>query len=108
MPETYAVHDAAGTLLSIGTVVADPLPDGLTAKALTDAEAVDLAEGATWDSATLSVIPLVRPPYPPLDATGALATLLVVESVLDLTDAANAIHADSAHLVHEAESWSVG
>lgn len=104
----YAVHNAAGTLLSVGTVVADPLPDGLTAKALTDAEAVDLAEGATWDSATLSVVPLVRPPYPPLDATGALATLLVVEGVVSLQDAANALHEEPAHLEHEALAWGVG
>lgn len=103
----YAVHNAAGTLLSVGTVVADPLPDGLTAKALTDAEAVDLAEGATWDSATLSVIPLVRPPYPPLDATGALATLLVVDGVVALQDAANAIGEEPAHLVHEAQAWTL-
>jgi hypothetical protein len=50
----------------------------------------------------------VVPLYPPLDATGALATLLVVDGVLPLTDAANAIHEEEAHLVHEAEAWSVG
>lgn len=30
----YAVHDATGTLVSTGTVIADPLPDGLTAVAV--------------------------------------------------------------------------
>lgn len=48
------------------------------------------------------------PAFPPLDPTGALATLLVVENVLPLADAANAIGEEQAHLVHEAEAWSVG
>lgn len=47
-------------------------------------------------------------PFPPLDPTGALATLLVVEGVLPLSDAANAIHEEPAHLEHEALAWSVG
>jgi hypothetical protein len=58
-------------------------------------------------SDTLTGLP-VEAPFPPLDATGALATLLVVEGVLPLADAANAIHEEEAHLVHEAEAWSVG
>jgi hypothetical protein len=58
-------------------------------------------------SETVTGLP-VEPLYPPLDATGALATLLVVEGVLPLADAANAIHEEEAHLVHEAEAWSVG
>lgn len=48
------------------------------------------------------------PPYPPLDATGALATLLVVDGVVTLQDAANAIGEEPEHLVHEAEAWGVG
>jgi hypothetical protein len=48
------------------------------------------------------------PPYEPLDSTGALATLLVVEGVVTLTDASNAIHEEEAHLVAEAEAWSLG
>lgn len=48
------------------------------------------------------------PLYAPLDAAGALATLLVVEGVLPLTDAANAVTGgDEAHLVAEAEAWSL-
>lgn len=46
-------------------------------------------------------------PYPPLDPTGALATLLVVLNVVPLADAANAIHEEQAHLVAEAEAWSL-
>ena len=45
--------------------------------------------------------------YPPLDAAGALATLLVVEGVLALQDAANAVSEEPAHLVAEAEAWSL-
>jgi len=46
--------------------------------------------------------------YPPLDAAGALATLLVVEGVLPLQDAANAIQEEPDHLIAEAEAWSLG
>ena len=47
------------------------------------------------------------PPFPPLDATGALATLLVVEGVVGLEDAANALHEEPEHLIHEAQAWSL-
>lgn len=50
----------------------------------------------------------VHAPFPPLDPTGALATLLVVEGVLPLGDAANAIHEEPAHLIAEAQAWSLG
>jgi hypothetical protein len=46
-----------------------------------------------------------EPLFPPLDPTGALATLLVVVGTLDLGDAANAIHEEPAHLEHEALAW---
>jgi hypothetical protein len=48
------------------------------------------------------------PLYAPLDSTGTLATLLVVVGTLDLQDAANAIHEEPSHLIHEAESWALG
>ena len=47
-------------------------------------------------------------PYPPLDSTGALATLLVVLNVIPLQDAANVIHQEPQHLIAEAEAWSLG
>lgn len=47
-------------------------------------------------------------PFPPLDATGALATLLVVEGVLMLDDAAHSVGTIGDHLVHEATAWGVG
>lgn len=41
----------------------------------------------------------------PLDATGALATLLAVESVLSVEDAANAVGLTEQDLVNEALAW---
>ncbi len=51
---------------------------------------------------------LDTPPYEPLDATGALTTLLVVLNVITLEDAANVIHEEPEHLIAEAEAWSLG
>jgi len=56
----------------------------------------------------ISVEEIDGPPFPPLDATGALATLLVVVGVIEITDAANAIHGEPSHLEHEAQAWSLG
>ena len=54
----YAVHtNDTGTLVSVGTVIATPLPANLTALALTDGDATRLRTGAgIWDAATRSVI----------------------------------------------------
>lgn len=53
---------------------------------------------------TLDEIQMVGPK--PLDATGALATLLAVESVLSVNDAANAVGLTPQDLVTEAEGWA--
>lgn len=42
----------------------------------------------------------------PLDPLGALATLLVVEGVLPITDAANAVGATPQQLIDEAQGWA--
>lgn len=42
----------------------------------------------------------------PLDATGALATLLVVTNTLAINDAANAVGLFPEDLIFEAESWA--
>ena len=47
------------------------------------------------------------PLFAPLDPTGALATLLVVLDLVPLADAASAIGEEPAHLVAEAEAWSL-
>ena len=46
------------------------------------------------------------PPAAPLDAVGALATLLAVEEVVSVTDAANAVGLTPDQLVAEAEAWA--
>ena len=65
------------------------------------------ADGAVTSTETITGLPIV-PPFEPLDATGALATLLVVDGVVALQDAANAIGEEPEHLVHEAQAWGVG
>jgi hypothetical protein len=46
------------------------------------------------------------PPSPPLDPTGALATLLAVTETLTVEDAANAVGLTPADLIAEAEAWA--
>jgi hypothetical protein len=58
----YVVCDEAGNSVSIGTVVADPLPAGMTAIALRAEDAGALLSGAgAWDAASLSVQPIPVP-----------------------------------------------
>lgn len=47
------------------------------------------------------------PPQPPLDAVGALATLLAVEQVVSVEDAANAVGLTRQALRAEAQAWAV-
>ena len=60
----FVVYESAtGQPRSFGSVLADPLPDGLTAKALTEEEAEGLATGSLmFDPATLTMIavPLIE------------------------------------------------
>ena len=44
----------------------------------------------------------------PLDPVGALATLLVVEGVTDLTSAADVVRLPEQALIDEATAWSLG
>jgi len=44
----------------------------------------------------------------PLDPVGALATLLVVEGVTDLTSAASVVRLPEQALIDEALAWSLG
>lgn len=48
----------------------------------------------------------VKPPYPPLDPTGVVVTLLVVEQVLTLEVGAAALRVEPDHLQHEALAWA--
>jgi hypothetical protein len=103
---TFIVLNADNRPVSTGTVVADPLPDGFTARPLTDAEVTAMQAGSVWDGETFP--PVWVPEFPPLDPAGALATLLVVEGVLPLEDAAHSVGTTGDHLVHEATAWGVG
>jgi hypothetical protein len=52
----------SGQSVSIGTVIADPLPEGITALPLTDAEGEGLQNGTLiWDAATRTLIPTPPP-----------------------------------------------
>jgi hypothetical protein len=52
----------SGQSVSIGTVIADPLPAGITALPLTDAEGEGLQNGTLiWDAATRTLIPTPPP-----------------------------------------------
>lgn len=49
---------ATGKSVSIGTLIADPIPDGLTSLALTDEEAHELYHGQlAWNEETRSLVP---------------------------------------------------
>jgi hypothetical protein len=50
-------NTTTGESVSIGTVIADPLPEGITALPLTDAEGEGLQNGSLrWDAASRSLI----------------------------------------------------
>lgn len=61
--------------------------------------------GETVQSETIFGLPVLVPQ--PLDTTGALATLLVVEGVLALSDAALAIQQSEQALIDEALAWGI-
>jgi hypothetical protein len=55
-------NTTTGESVSIGTVIADPLPEGITALPLTDAEGEGLQNGnLIWDAASRSLIPTPPP-----------------------------------------------
>ena len=55
-------NTTTGESVSIGTVIADPLPEGITALPLTDAEGEGLQNGMLiWDAAGRTLIPTPPP-----------------------------------------------
>ncbi len=55
-------NTTTGESVSIGTVIADPLPAGITALPLSDAEGEGLQNGSLiWDAATRTLIPTPAP-----------------------------------------------
>jgi hypothetical protein len=64
-------NTATGQSVSIGTVIADPLPEGITALPLTDAEGEGMQNGnLIWDAASRTLIPT---PPPTVTAEEAVA-----------------------------------
>jgi hypothetical protein len=62
-------------------------------------------EGVIVESRPLTIEERIKYGPQPLDATGALATLLAVEEVLSVEDAANAVGLTEQDLVNEALAW---
>jgi hypothetical protein len=55
-------NTATGQSVSIGTVIADPLPEGITALPLTDEQGEGLQNGTLiWDAASRTLIPTPPP-----------------------------------------------
>jgi hypothetical protein len=55
-------NTTTGQSVSIGTVIADPLPEGITALPLTDEQGEGLQNGSLiWDAATRTLIPTPPP-----------------------------------------------
>jgi hypothetical protein len=55
-------NTTTGESVSIGTVIADPLPAGITALPLTDAEGEGMQNGSViWDTASRTLIPTPPP-----------------------------------------------
>lgn len=95
---TFVVHDPTGRAVSIGSTLADPLPAGLTAVAISDQDAVGLFDGSRqWDATTRAVVARVdaSPPGPDeriaaavtaLTALDAIAAPVLAAEVLDVLD----------------------
>lgn len=100
MTTTYVIIDeSSGETRSIGTRVADPLPAGLRAVALSDDDALKISTGAgLWDATTLGVVDVARPEpvaspeeklaaaRTVLDQISALPAPVLTADVVDLLD----------------------
>jgi hypothetical protein len=64
------------------------------------------SDGTVASTETLSGLEPI-PPFPPLDDTGALATLLAVIGVITVQEAANVEHVPPEHIQHEALAWGL-
>jgi hypothetical protein len=68
-------NTTTGQSVSIGTVIADPLPAGITALPLSDAEGEGLQNGALiWDAASRTLIPTPPPVVTAEQAVSAFFT----------------------------------
>lgn len=77
-------NTATGASVSIGTVIADPLPADLTALPLTDAEGEGLQNGTLkWDEVTRTLVPT---PPPAVTAEAWVAQFLSSTQLIALAD----------------------
>lgn len=83
-------------------------PDGTTLVRTIDDNGDGTGTITEYPSGITSVCEMAIPVQEPLDPIGTLATLLVVDGVLTLTDAALAIRQSEQALIAEAEAWSLG
>jgi hypothetical protein len=68
-------NTTTGQCVSIGTVIADPLPEGITALPLTDEQGKGLQNGSLiWDAASRSLIPTPPPTVTAEEAVSAFFT----------------------------------
>lgn len=88
--------------------------DGTTLSRVVDVDDNDIVVVTEYnpDGTVLSSTPLIGveppPPFPSLDESGALATLLAVNGTITVEEAANVEHVSVAHIEHEALAWGVG
>ena len=88
----YLLHDETGRAVSVGTVVADPLPAGLTSVPLTDAEYAGIQAGAlVWDVVTRATVAALVPAAPTVDPTQLDALIDGATSLAKARDAMRAI-----------------
>jgi hypothetical protein len=82
----HVVHDQTGNAVSIGTRVADPLPDHLAAAVVSDADYARLRDGTgRWDPATLTVVDVPPNPDPKAELLAALdAAPLLMDDLRDV------------------------
>jgi hypothetical protein len=86
----YIVCDEDGNSVSIGTVVADPLPDGLFSIALSDSDAELLNSGlGIWDANSRSII--VIPTPVPTSISARQIRLWLIQHGIQLDQIDNAI-----------------
>ena len=85
---TYLLHDTDGKPVSIGTVVADPLPAGLTAVTLSTEDADKLRTGWQWNPSTLAVD--IEPPLDVPDPYEVYAQAIAEAQTMEEVRAAGA------------------
>lgn len=102
LPEGFANGQALATSLGL-----DPSP--LAGCVVVEGDELVVNGDVTEQQVTAALAAHDSSPQPrSLDRIGALATLLAVEEVVTVADAANAVSLTEQNLIDEAMAWSVG